>query len=89
MTPLLIVVVVAWALLCLLIDRSQARMYRELRRASDTLESCRVLLKHIAENMQRGERVDIARLFMKESLARALGSTDPEETKTGSKIIVP
>jgi len=69
---LIVVVILAWASLCWLIERRHERMYRELRRCNATLESCRVLLMHIAENMQRGERVDLTRMFMKESMRDAI-----------------
>jgi hypothetical protein len=72
---------VAWGLLCLLIDRSQGRIYRELRRSSDTLESCRVLLKHIAENMQRGDPVDLQQLFFRQDLAKIFGRQKSDDTE--------
>ena len=41
------------------IERQLVRIAKESAMRHATLESCRVLLKYIAENMQRGEKVEL------------------------------
>lgn len=71
---------VALVLLCWLLDRAQ-RIYWEIRRGSDTLERCRVLLHHIAENMQRGPRVDASWLISEEEAAKLREDAQRETAK--------
>lgn len=54
------------------IERQLVRIANESAASRMTLESCRVLLKHIAENMQRGERVDLYAEFIGDAMKKAL-----------------
>ena len=73
---LLIIGLVGLAMACLFVNIFATRVLKELRAANSTLESCRVLLRHIAENMQRGEPVDLLHLAMREGLKQALGKQE-------------
>jgi hypothetical protein len=85
MMALLIAFVGAVLVLLYVVERTTRRLLMELRVANDTLEKCRKLLVHIAENMQRGPRVDLRRLFMFQDLKRALGlGTDVAESASGA-----
>jgi hypothetical protein len=85
MTALLIAFVAAVLILLYMVERTTRRLLMELRVANDTLEKCRKLLVHIAENMRRGPRVDLQRLFTFQDLKRALGlGADVAESASGA-----
>jgi hypothetical protein len=64
------------AIVCLYL--AATKLLSELRRITLHLVACRALLKHIAEHMQRGSRVNVDRVFWDERLEDALRGAEVE-----------